>query len=130
MRTVEQTSSFHNDAIGLAWLREDAVRARQCDAIGILTVVVASDRDDWNVARAAVRSQPLAQLDTVDTGDCDVGENQIGRLKQCLFERLVAVVRLIDATTVTFQCNRVEVTRPRIVLHDEHERRGAGHLSR
>ena len=73
--------------------------------------------------RARVRAQTTTELDPVDTGDSNVGEDEIRMQFARFLKRLIAVVGLLDEEAVPAKCLRIELSRLGIVFDDEDERR-------
>src|SRR5262249_34924489 len=87
----------------------------------ILAVVVAGDRQHRHGARALVRAKLTAQLDPVDAGHGNIGEDEIRTQLFRLLERLESVVSLLGAEALVRQRDGVVVPRFGVVFDHEDE---------
>lgn len=81
-----------------AWLRQHGVAAGAAGPLGLRRERrVAGHRKDGHVAQSCVALDPPRELEPVDPGNVQVGDDDVGPQFLRAFERLEPVVSLLDA---------------------------------
>jgi hypothetical protein len=109
------------ELLGGAGLLEHEIAARALRASGIRREGrIPGDGENGHATRSRILFEPAGQLESIDPGNVQIGDHDVGKRFERPFERLKSVVRLMDAEARLSQPLRVQSAAVAVVFNQQH----------